>query len=144
VIVGLLALALATVAVRLFFGDPLPQEHPPNQLSVAASPSPISPSPTPPGPQRPTYAIALSRLHGLTDTTTPGAHLQLWVTWEPPIVKKPRVQKLLSEALLQRIVPGITPESPATALLQVGEAQLPRLLYGDRFGVLSAVVVSDI
>lgn len=140
--VGLAALVLATIAVQLSSGQSLSSKSP-NQLPVPASLSPI-PSSSPIDSLLPTYAIALSRLNGLTATATPGAHLQLWVTWEPPITRKPRVQKLLSDAILQRIVPGLTPESPPTALLQVEEGLLPRLLYGDRFGALSAVVVSDL
>ncbi|MDP9227335.1 MAG: hypothetical protein M3P18_26510 [Actinomycetota bacterium] len=116
-------------------GSPWPS---PTSVEVTAGASP--------GPgelgvaRRRSYAIALSRLAGLPPDATSGTRLQLWVAWEPPITHKPRIQRLVTGVELDHIVPPVTPDGSAVALLEVPADQVPSLLYGDRYGSLSAVV----
>jgi hypothetical protein len=80
-------------------------------------------------------------LQGLPPNAAAGTVLELWVAWEPPIVDAPRYQKLLPEVILEKVIPGLTPEAPATALLQVKTKELADLLYADRFGELSVAAL---
>lgn len=88
------------------------------------------------------YAIALAELAGLSPNATPGTTLQLWVTWDPPVTKRPRLQKLLDGVVLDEIAPPVTPDGPHVALLSVARNQLDELLWADRYGSLSAAVVA--
>lgn len=91
--------------------------------------------------KRRSYAVALHELQGLSPDTVPGAKLELWVSWEPPITKGPRLQKLLTDVLLEKVVPGVTPEAPATAILSIRHADTGDMMWADRYGSLSAVVI---
>jgi hypothetical protein len=88
-----------------------------------------------------TYAVSTFDLQGLPPNAAAGTVLELWVAWEPPIVDAPRYQKLLPEVILEKVIPGLTPEAPATALLQVKTKELADLLYADRFGELSVAAL---
>lgn len=88
-----------------------------------------------------TYAIAVAELAGLSPNATPGTTLQLWVTWDPPVTKRPRLQKLLDGVVLDEIAPPVTPDGPHVALLSVARSQLDELLWADRYGSLSAAVI---
>jgi hypothetical protein len=87
------------------------------------------------------YAIALHELPGLPPDAEPGTALELWATWRPPITKERQVQKLVEGALLERVTPPLTPEGPPVAILSVPEKEIDELLFGDRFGELSAAVL---
>lgn len=91
---------------------------------------------------RVSYAIAVAELAGLSPTATPGTVLQLWVTWDPPVTKRPQLQKLLDGVVLDEIAPPVTPEGPHVALLSVARSQLDELLWADRYGSLSAAVIT--
>jgi hypothetical protein len=43
--------------------------------------------------------------------------------------------------VLEKVVPGLTPDAPATALLQVKVKELADLLYADRWGELSVAAL---
>jgi hypothetical protein len=88
------------------------------------------------------YAIAVAELAGLSPNATPGTVLQLWVTWDPPVTKRPRLQKLLEGVVLDEIAPPVTPDGPHVALLSVARSQLDELLWADRYGSLSAAVIA--
>ncbi|MGH2755151.1 MAG: hypothetical protein ACRDLB_12050 [Actinomycetota bacterium] len=88
---------------------------------------------------RRTYALGLHDLSGLSPDVQEGQRLELWVTWEPPITKKAQVQLLLDDVSLVRLVPPVTPEGPTSVLLSLPAQDIPELLYGDRYGQLSAV-----
>ena len=105
------------------------------------SPTPRPPSPAGAGEALVSYAVALEDLSGLSPDAPPGTRMQLWVAWEPPLVKRPRIDLLLEGVALERIVPGLTPASPGTALLLVQRSEVGDLLYADRWGRLSAVMV---
>lgn len=83
----------------------------------------------------------MSELSGLPPDAAPGTPLQLWVAWDPPITRGRKIQLLIPRATLERIVPGITPEAPATALLAVPPGTFSDLLFGDRYGALSVALL---
>lgn len=120
----------------------------PAQSSTPASPA----SPSPPGStstaSKPpktssSYAIPLTELQGLPAQTEPGTHLDIWVAWNRPVTKGPRIQHLVSDVTVERILPPVSDGEPATVILSVADDSIPRLLYGDRWGALSATVTSD-
>ena len=92
--------------------------------------------------ERLTYAILVEELAGLSPDATPGTVLQLWVTWDPPVTKQPKLQKLLDGVILDEIAPPVTPDGPYVALLSVARGQLDELLWADRYGTLSAAVIA--
>jgi hypothetical protein len=110
---------------------------------------PPTPTPSEPSAQRESvagsriYAVSLPRLQGLPANASAGTNLEVWVAWEPPITKAPRFQKLLEGVVLKEIVPPPIPEAPPTALLAVSSDQVADLLYADRFGSLSVLIVPD-
>jgi hypothetical protein len=89
------------------------------------------------------YAVEITALDGLPPDAAPGTPLEIWVTWEPPLTKEIRVQKLIQQAHVQKIIPNVIPEGPATALLRIPKRDVADMLYGDRFGRLSAIVLPD-
>lgn len=89
------------------------------------------------------YALSLGQLSGLSPDSAPGTRLQLWVAWEPPLTRRPRIDLLIEEAVLERIVEGLTPRTPATALVLVEPSAIRDLLYADRYGQLNAVTLSS-
>lgn len=120
-------------------------------IDVAASPSAVaepnaSPSPAlgatsaTGGAARRSYAIGLQDLAGFPPDAAPGARLELWVTWEPPVTEEPRLQKLIGDVILERTIPGSVPEAPVTVLFSVPEARVGDLIYADGFGKLSVVL----
>ena len=88
-------------------------------------------------PGRGVYAIYLYKLPGLSPDATPGTELDIWVTWKPPLTRQPRVQLLLEGVELGAIETGF--EQGAVADLLVDHKQIPDLIYGERFGSLTAV-----
>lgn len=89
---------------------------------------------------RRSYAIGLHELRGLPPDASPGLPFELWVTWEPPITRRARLQRLIDDAILERLIPGTVPEAPVTALLSVPDRAVADLIYADRFGELNAVI----
>jgi hypothetical protein len=79
-------------------------------------------------------------LPGLPPDATPGTKLDLWVTWQPPVTREPKVQLLIEDVTLETISAPITVDGPYVANLLVGKKELPDLLYGDRFGDLNVSV----
>ena len=143
------AVVLLTVMVwgfmPLFSGPAEPIEVEPLPPTVLGSPTatstPVDLSTTPPtgDSSRRTYAVGLHELAGLSPDSPPGTELELFVTWEPPVTRTPRVQLLVKDVRLERLIPPVLPEGPTTALLSLPTRDVPDLLYGDRFGQLSAV-----
>lgn len=86
------------------------------------------------------YAVAVNELHGLSPQAIPGTTLDIWVAWEPPVTKKPRIQPLLADVILEGIAPPVLPDGPHAALLLVPAGQISDLLYGDRYGSLSVTI----
>jgi len=92
-------------------------------------------------PGRRAYAMAVPELKGLPGGAAPGTRLELWVAWDPPVTDEPRVQRLIADVILAEIIPPVVPEAPATAILTVPTSDVPDLLYGDRYGALSATIL---
>jgi hypothetical protein len=133
---------------------PTPAATAPGDASSQVRPSPDMGSPSSAGagfeesggqvtndPNIRTYAVSTFDLRGLPPDARSGTLLEVWVAWEPPIVDSPRYQKLLPEVMLEKVVPGLTPDAPATALLQVKVKELADLLYADRWGQLSVAAL---
>lgn len=118
---------------------------PPGQPSAAVGTSrpnpPVGTPQSPAGRPRVEYAIGLHDLEGLAPDTPSGTRLQLWVAWDPPLVKEPRVQRLVDEVVLEKVIPPTLPEGPHVAVLSLRPRQVPRLLYGDLWGRLSVVML---
>jgi hypothetical protein len=87
------------------------------------------------------YAVALSELNGLPVDAPPGARMDVWVTWHPPVTNKPTVQRLIQGAVLERIIPPLTSDGPEAVLLSVAKSRLSALIFGDRFGELSVAML---
>jgi hypothetical protein len=87
------------------------------------------------------YAFLLPELKGLPATTPPGTVVEIWATWEPPVTKKLKVQQLIPRATVTKMIPSIEP-GPPTVMLEMERRHIPDLMYGDRFGVLSTVIVA--
>jgi hypothetical protein len=87
------------------------------------------------------YALEITELDGLPPDASPGTALEIWVTWEPPITRRIRVQRLIQQARVERIIPNIVPEGPATVLLSIPRRDIADMFYGDRFGQLSAAIL---
>ena len=125
----------------------------PAPSAMASGPHPTAPLPVPsptgvvdgaaaatPDPGRRSYAIGLQDLPGLPPDAAPGARLELWVTWEPPVTKAPRLQKLIGDVVLERTIPGSVPEAPVTVLLSIPADRTGDLIYADGYGRLSVVL----
>lgn len=87
------------------------------------------------------YSIGAHDLQGLPPDAHPGQRLQMWVSWEPPIVEEPEVHMLIPEVTLTKLIPPVTPEGPVTALLSLKRKHVERLVWGNRYGRLSVVLV---
>ena len=132
---------------------PAPTSSPPPAVvptpSVVSQPSPAGRvgvtgvSATEPQTDARTYALTVSELRGLPPNASPGTELELWVAWDPPVTKEPRFQLLVRRVILEKIVPGVTAEAPATALLRIKKSEVPDVLYGDRYGSFSVAVLPD-
>ena len=112
----------------------------PSVITSPAALASVAPSPLPSSSSRRTYALGLHELAGIPNDTPPGTRIELWVTWEPPLTRDVRVQLLVKDVIVERLVPPVVPEGPTSALLSVRVRDIPDLLYGDRFGELSAVM----
>lgn len=93
-----------------------------------------------PGSDRRSYAVGQNELAGLPPDAAPGTPLELWVTWEPPLSRGPRLQRLIGDVVLERTIPGPVPEAPVTVLLSVPTNRIGDLIYADGYGRLSAVL----
>jgi hypothetical protein len=80
---------------------------------------------------------------GLPSDLDAGARLELWVALEPPLTKAPRIQKLVEGVLYDRTVPPVIEGQPPTAIVLVPEDKVGKLMYGDRYGALSASLAVD-
>lgn len=148
------------IALNLFFGA-APKaateswNAPEVEMAGVATPiaSPVSaqsmqPTPTlasaaPAGSTR-RYAVALTELRGLPADAPSGTQLEMWVIWDRPVTSRPKMQRLIPLVTLERIAPPIAEGAPSVALLQVRPRDIPDLLWGDRYGTLSVVLLSTV
>lgn len=143
---GLMLFGVVAVAVVVW--NLVPQAGPtaPAQPLASAIPSEI-PAPTSAAEALATnartreYAIALDELQGFPADALPGTHLELWVTWDRPSQRAPKLQRLISEAVLVRVIPPITAGGPTAVVVRVPIKRMPDLLWADGYGALSVGVV---
>jgi hypothetical protein len=83
------------------------------------------------------YALPVAELSGLPGDAPPGTELELWVTWDPPVTERPRLQRLIRRVVLEKVAPAVTPDGPDAAILLVPVEKLPDLVYADRYGAIS-------
>ena len=117
--------------------------NPPALAEVSSVPSaspPEGPTASPPGQATSTYAIPLPKLDGLPAAVPPGTTIQIWVAWNKPITKGPRIQRLVSGVTVAKVLPPTSPGQPDVVLLNVPHDEVPDLLYGHRWGALSATL----
>lgn len=89
------------------------------------------------------YALALPEVDGLPPDLEHGARLDLWVSWDPSVSDEPTVQKLIQDVVYDRTIPPSVDGGPLTAMILVPPSKVDELMYGDRFGSLSATLVRD-
>ncbi len=83
------------------------------------------------------YSIPLPELSGLPSDLAPGTSVELWVAWERPFTRGPRVQRLLRDATFERIAPPATVEGSPVAVFSISTHQIADVVFADRFGSLS-------
>lgn len=147
---ALAGVALAFLAANLWAQSPQPSRAMARSTSPTSSPSSPAPSshvadggtlrPVAGGKDLVSYAVAVNELHGLPPQAAPGTLLDVWVAWEPPVTKQPRIAPLLSGVILEEIAPPMLPDGPYAALLLVPRNEVSDLLYGDRYGSLSVII----
>lgn len=120
----------------------LSPSEPPSTPSPTRTPSPVLDSEADPKVAAwRGYALAIPEVEGLPTDLLPGDALQLWVAWDPPVTKKPKIAPLVDRVLYERtILPTLPGEAPVAVVL-VQEGKVDELMYGDRYGSLSAVVM---
>ena len=142
--VRLLAIAVAPAVSLLLVWSMGGDASKPREAPPAASPATVhAPEPVEEvsDPDRRSYAIALPALRGLPEDAPPGTKLELWVTWDPEVKPKAQIQRLLDDVVLVRIVPPLTPEAPAAAVVSVPAGSVGDLLWGDLYGRFAATVI---
>lgn len=87
------------------------------------------------------YALPLAEVRGLSPASPPGSRVQLWVSWEPPITKHPRVQRLRGTAIVDEVLEPTIPEGPVAVALLIPKDGLPDFLFAHKYGSLSAVTI---
>ena len=144
--VGLTACAAAVIVAVVVssWRAPATTENSSPMKAPPTDPSPnvvTTPSQGIGSPDERLYAVSVPELSGLPPDAPPGTALELWVAWDPPLTKRPKIQLLIPRVTVERIVPGLTPEAPATVMLEVPRRAMPDMLYGDRYGTLSVTVL---
>lgn len=156
----LIASAVVLGAILLLWEPaPVAPEQPTASTEIAGSPPPVDPSPAPvlptatpaavgeeadlvssPAVDRREYALGMHELSGFPLETPPGARMELWVAWDPPLTKAPDVRRLIRDVIVADIIPPLTPDGPTAVIVSVPTARVPDLIYGDRYGDLSVVL----
>lgn len=144
---NLVILSSAGIGLLFLFWRPQAPLGHPSDASIHSPPPPSSPTElmSPQGgapsmrraPAMVTHAVEVSRLHGFPPDASPGDVFEVWVAWNPPIVKGPNIQLLLNGVTLDRIAPPVTPEGPYVAFLLMPRRDAREFLYATRYGALS-------
>ena len=124
--------------------------EPPRPVRSATDPVPTT-SPTSPGTSEDAipldrhegsvaYSIDLDEITGLSPVADPGSIAELWVTWDRPLTRVPKLQSVVRDAVLAEISPPITADGPTVATFLVSRKSVERLLLAERYGSLSATV----
>ena len=115
---------------------PAPVAEPSAGLPTETVP-PVSTADAPLSGNLVTHAIDIARLDGFPPDAAPGDVFDIWVAWNPPVVKGPNIQLLLKDVGLEKIAPAVTRGGPNVAFLLLPRADARELLYASRYGVLS-------
>ena len=126
-------------------GDPASETvAPPVQLEAAPSPS-LVPAPATGAATQVSdvreYALAVPELEGLPPDLPAGTPLELWVAWDPPLTKEADVRRLIPRVVYERTIPPTIEGGPHTAVISLPVSRVRDLMYGDRYGALSAAVI---
>ena len=92
-------------------------------------------------PERVAYSVDIDEISGLAPTVAPGTTIELWVTWDRPLVTQPELQPVIRDAILEKIDPPVTPDGPTVATFLVTRKRLGHLMWADRYGNISAVAL---
>jgi len=134
--IAVLVIGFGLSALLLDKGEPAPQVE--EKRNTARSSDPQSPVAT----DLASYAFLLPELEGLPPTVSSGTEIEIWATWEPPVTKRLKVQRLIPSATISKVIPSIEP-GPPTVMLELERRFLPDIMFGDRFGALSVVLASE-
>ncbi len=142
---GKIAAAAAVIGITgssIVSSSPEAASGPPKPQVVTASPSPQVPAP-PGASDRANYYLSAPEVDGLPTEIAPWTQIELWVAWDPPITDEPSLNKLVTDAYIEAVLAPIAPESPYTLKLSIRRRDISDLLYADRYGSLSAIVIAD-
>jgi hypothetical protein len=144
---GKIAIVAAAAIIGVAWSSALSDdtEAPPaptNRSSVAASESPHVTVP-PDASERANYYLSVPEVDGLPHEIAPWTRIELWVAWDPPLTDEPTLQRLLEHAYVEAVLAPLAPDSPATLKLSIRHRDVSDLIYADRYGSLSAIVVGD-
>ena len=130
---------LSGVTTEQISGDTAPAIR-----DTVASPTTAPPTPGPSAPAdvsgRVAYSIDLSEVAGLSPTVPPGSSVELWATWERPVTHSPRLQRVVEDAILEKVSPPLTPDGPTVATFLITRREMDDLLWADRYGAISATL----
>jgi hypothetical protein len=108
------------------------------------SPSPVVPADpavqVTPAAERQTYAMPQPDVAGLPPDALPGTRLEVWVAWDPPVTRAPKLQLLLKDVVLEKVIPGSIPEAPGVVLLSLRAKDIGDMLWADRYGAISVTL----
>ena len=138
VALGLIVVAMGLGASKILFNGETSKARPETESGAVATNEPAAPAAT----DLASYAFLLPELEGLSPTVAPGTEIEIWATWEPPITKRLKVQLLIPNATITKVIPSIEP-GPPTVMLELERRLIPDILFGDRFGDLSVVLASE-
>ena len=141
VIAATAAVTLAYLGWDLLAVTSTPASHEPPAAPVAvvdATPTPDAPAAVTDMSNRVSYSFDVDEIDGLSPTALPGTVVELWVTWDPPVVEQPKLQRVVKNAVVERISAPVTPDGPTVATFLIARSSLEDLLWADRYGTLSA------
>jgi hypothetical protein len=138
VALGTAVLVTGLVLTTLLFDEHTASSEPERDRDAAQATASGAPGAT----DLTSYAFLLPELEGLPPTTSPGTEIEIWATWEPPVTKRLKIQRLIPKATVTKILPSIEP-GPPTVVLEIERRFIPDIMFGDRFGALSVVLASE-
>jgi hypothetical protein len=138
VALGTAVLVTGLGVTTLLFDERTPSSEPEGDRDASQGTA----SGTPAATDLTSYAFLLPELEGLPPTTSTGTEIEIWATWEPPVTKRLKIQRLIPKATVTKILPSIEP-GPPTVVLELERRFIPDIMFGDRFGALSVVLASE-
>lgn len=130
---------LSGVTTEQTSGDTAPATRDTLTSPPTATPTPEASVP-PDVSGRVAYSIDLSEVAGLSPTVAPGSSVELWATWEKPVTRSPRLQRVVEDAILEKVSVPLTPDGPTVATFLITPREMDELLWADRYGAISATV----